>query len=94
MRTQQAIVPAGAKRGETFLRSRVVDIRKTFAVSNFFLQVAEEQPRACLNGMSWSPAVSNKAVRSGSRHLILMESLVRDLKEIFVGSQTAVLSFS
>ena len=44
----RAIVPAGSTRGETALRSRVVDIRKNLAVRNFFLQVAAEHRRACL----------------------------------------------
>ena len=58
-RTSQAIVPAGPTRSETALRSRVVDIRKNLAVRNFFLQVAAEHARACLNWMSWNPAVSD-----------------------------------
>ena len=51
-RTSRAIVPAGPKRGETALRSRVVDIRKNPAVGKLFLQVAAEHPPACRNGVS------------------------------------------
>ena len=89
----QAIVPAGPTRGETILRSRVVDIRKKLAVRTFFLQVAAEHPRACLNGMSWNPAISNQTIPSGSRHLILGDSLVKELNKIFVSGRTTVLSF-
>ena len=64
-------MPAGPTRGETALRSCVVDIRKNFAVRHFFLQVAAEHPRACLNGMSLTPAISNQAIPSGYRHLIV-----------------------
>ena len=52
-------------------RSRVVDIRKNLTVRNFFFQVAVDHPRACLNGMSLNPAVSDQAIPSGSRHLIV-----------------------
>ena len=53
-------------------------------VRNLFLQVAAEHPRACLNGMSWNPVISNQAILAGSRHLVAGDSLVRDLNEIFV----------
>ena len=72
-RTSRAIVPAGPTRGKTASRSCVVDIRKNLAVRNFFLQVAAEHPRACLNGMSWYPAVGNREIPSGNRHLIVGE---------------------
>ena len=71
----------------------MVDIRKKLAVRNFFLQVAAEHPRACLNGMSWNAAISNQTIPSGSRHLILGDSLVKDLNKIFVSGRTTVLSF-
>ena len=71
----------------------MIDIRKNLAVRNQFVQVATEHPRACLNGMSWNPAISSQAIPSGSRHLVIGDSLVRDLIEIFVERQTAVLSF-
>ena len=92
-RTSRAIVPTGTTRGETALRTRVVDVRKNLAVRNFFLQESAEHPRACLNGMSWNPAISNQAIPPGNRHLVVGDSLVRDLYEIFVSGQTAVLSF-
>ena len=85
-------MPTGPTRGETALRSRVVDVRKNLAVRNLFLQVAAENPRACLNGMSLSPAISNQAIPPGSRHLVVGDTLVRDLNEIFVSGQTTVLS--
>ena len=69
------------------------DIRKNLTVRNQFVQVAAEHPRACLNGMGWNPAISNQAIPSGSRHLVIGDSLVRDLNEIFVNGQTTVLSF-
>ena len=92
-RTPQAIVPAGPTSGENTLRSGVVDIRKNLTVRNFFLQVAAEHPRACLNGMSWNPAIGNQTIPSGSHHLVVGDRLVRDLNEIFVSVQTTVLFF-
>ena len=92
-RTSRAIVPTGPTRGETALRSRVVDVKKNLEVLNLFLQVAAEHPRACLNGMGWNPAKSNQAILPGSRHLVVGDILVRDLNEIFVSGQTTVLSF-
>ena len=71
----------------------MIDIRKNLAVRNQFVQVATEHPSACLNGMSWNPAISNQAIPSGSRHLVVADSLVWNLNEIFVEGQTAVLSF-
>ena len=62
----------------------MVDIRKNLTV----------HPRACLNdGMGCNPAISNQAIPSGSLHLVIGGSLVRDLNEIFVNGQTTVLSF-
>ena len=50
-------------------------------------------PRACLNDMSWNPATNDQVIPPGSRHLIIGDSLVRDLNEIFVYGQTTILSF-
>ena len=71
----------------------MVDIRNILTVCNQFVQVATEHPRAYLNGMGWIPAIRNQTIPSGSRHLVKGNSLVRDLNEIFVNGQTAVLSF-
>ena len=92
-RAPRTVVPAGTAHDGTIQRSRVVDIRKNLTVRNQFLQVDTEHPRPCLNGMSWNPAISNQAIPSGSRHLVIGDSLVRDLNEIFVNGQTTVLSF-
>ena len=92
-RTPRTVVPAGTAHDETIQRSRVVDIRKNLTVRNQFVQVATEHPRACLKGMDWNPAISNQAIPSGSRHLVIEDSFVRDLNEIFVKGQTTVLSF-
>ena len=92
-RALRTVVLTGTAHDGTIQRSRVIDIRKNLAVRNQFVQVATEHPRACLNGMSWNPAISNQAIPSGSRHLVIGDSLVRDLNEIFVEGQTAVLSF-
>ena len=70
-----------------------MDIRKNLTVRNQFVQVAAEDPRACLNGRGWIPAISNQAIPLGSRHLVVGDSLVRDLDEIFVSGRTTVLSF-
>ena len=64
-RKSRAIVPMGPTRGDTALRSCVADVRKNLAVRNFFLQVAAEHPRACLNRMSWNSAISNQAIPQG-----------------------------
>ena len=92
-RIPRAIVATGTTHGGTTQRSRVVDVRKNLAVRNLFVQVAAEHPRACLNGMSWNPAITNQVIPPGSRHLVVGESLVRDLNEIFVSGQVTVLSF-
>ena len=92
-RIHRAIVPTGTTHGGTTPKSCVVDIRKKLTVRNQFVQVAAEHPRACLNGMSWNPAMSNQAIPPGSRHLVVGDSLVRDLNEIFVNGQTTVLYF-
>ena len=86
-RTPRTVVPAGTAHSRTIQNSRVVDIRKNLTVRNQFVQVT------CLNGMGWNPAISNQAIPSGSRHLVIGDSLVRELNEIFVNEQTTVLSF-
>ena len=68
-----------------------MEIRKNLTVRNQFAQVAAEHPRACLNGMGWNPATSNQTTPLGSRQLVVGDSLVRDLNEIFVSSQTTVI---
>ena len=87
-RTPRTIVSTETAHGGTVQKSRVVDIRKNLTVRNQF-----EHPRACLNGMGWNPAISNQAIPPGNRHLVIGDSLVRDLNEIFVNGQTTVLSF-
>ena len=62
-------------------------------VHNQFAQVAAEHPRACLNYMSWNPARRNQVIPPGNRHLVIGDSLVRDLIEIFVHGQNTALSF-
>ena len=69
-RAPRTVVLTGTVHDGTIQKSRVVDIRKNLTVRNHFLQVATEHPRACLNGMSWNPAISNQAIPSGSRHLV------------------------
>ena len=92
-RAPRTVVLTRTAHDGTIQRSRVIDTRNNLAVRNQFVQVATEHPRACLNGMSWNPAISNQAIPSGCRHLVIGDSLVRDLNEIFVEGQTAVLSF-
>ena len=92
-RAPHTIVPSGTAHGRTYQKSRVVDIRKNLMTRHQFMQVAAEHPRACLNDMSWNPATSDQVIPPGSRHLIIGESLVRDLNEIFVYGQTTTLSF-
>ena len=75
------------------MRSRVVDIRKDLNTRRTFVQVAAEHPRACLNGMTWNPAAIHQTVPTGSQHLIIGDTLLRDLNQILVGGQTTVISF-
>ena len=79
--------------GGVFEKTRVVDIRKNLMARHQFTQVPAEHPRACLNDMSWNPATNDQVIPPGSRHLIIGDSLVRDLNEIFVYGQTTILSF-
>ena len=74
--------PSGAK-----MRSRVVDIRKVFD------QVAAENPRTCLNGMSWNPATIHQPVPTRSQYLIFGDSLLKDLTDIHVVGQATAISF-
>ena len=92
-RIPRAIVPTETTYGATTQKYRVVDIRKNLTVRNQFVQIAAEHPRACLNGMGWNSAISNQAISPGSSHLVVGDSLVRDLTEIFVSDQTTVLFF-
>ena len=92
-RAPHTIVPSGTAHGKTYQKSRVVDIRKNLMTRHQFTHVAAEHPRACLNDMSWNPATSDQIIPPGSRHLIIGDSLVRDLNEIFVYGQTTTLSF-
>ena len=92
-RAPHTMVPSGTAHGRTYQKSRVVDIRKNLMTRHQFTQVAAEHPRACLNDMSWNPATSDQVIPPGSRHLIIGDSLVRDLNEIFVYGQTTTLSF-
>ena len=92
-RAPRTVASLGTTHGGTFQKSRVVDIRKNLMARHQFTQVAAEHPRACLNDMSWNPATSDQVNLPGSRHLIIGDSLVRDLNEIFVYGQTTTLSF-
>ena len=92
-RAPHTVVSSGTAHGRTSQKSRVVVIRKNLMTRHQFTQVAAEHPRACLNDMSWNPAKSDQVIPPGSRHLIIGDSLVRDLNEIFVYGQTITLSF-
>ena len=71
----------------------MICFRRNLLTRYQFTQVAAEHPRACLNDMSWKPATSDQVIPPGSPHLIIGDSLVRDLNEIFVYGQTTTLSF-
>ena len=92
-RAPHTIASSRSAPGGVFQKSRVVDIRKNLMARHQFTQVAAEHPRACLNDMSWNPATNDQVIPPGSRHLIIGDSLVRDLNEIFVNGQTTILSF-
>ena len=92
-RAPRTVAFSGTAHGGTFQKSSMVDIRKNLMARHQFTQVAAEHPRACLNDMSWNPATNDQVIPPGSRHLIIGDSLVRDLNEIFVNGQTTILSF-
>ena len=92
-RALRTVASSGTAQGGTSQKSRVVDIRKNLMARHQFTQVAAEHPRARLNDMSWNPATSDQVIPPGNRHLIIGDSFVRDLHEIFVYSQTTALSF-
>ena len=92
-RAPHTIASSRSALGGVFQKSRVVDIRKNLMARHQFTQVPAEHPRACLNDMSWNPATNDQVIPPGSRHLIIGDSLVRDLNEIFVNGQTTILSF-
>ena len=92
-RAPRTVASSGTTQGGTFQKSCVVDIRKNLMTRHQFTQVAAEHPRACLNDMSWNPATSDQVIPPRSRHLIIGDSLVRDLNDIFVYGQTTTLSF-
>ena len=92
-RAPRTVASSRSAHGGTFQKPRVVDIRRNLMARHQFTQVAAVHPRACLNDMSWNPATSDQVIPPGSRHLIIGDSLVRDLNEIFVYGQTTTLSF-
>ena len=92
-RATRTIASSRSAPGGVFQKSRVVDIRKNLMARHQFMQVPAEHPRACLNDMSWNPATNDQVIPPGSRHLIIGDSLVRDMNEIFVNDQTSILSF-
>ena len=92
-RAPRTVASSGTPHGGIFQKSRVADIRKNQMARHQFTPVAAEHPRACLNDMSWNPATSDQVIPPGNRHLIIGDSLVRDLNEIFVYGQTTALSF-
>ena len=57
------------------------------------MQVAVDNPQACPSGMGWNPVATHQPIPSGSRLLIMGDSLVRDLIEIFARVQTTAVIF-
>ena len=78
-RATRTIASSRSAPGGVFQKSRVVDIRRNLMARHQFTQVPAEHPRACLNDMSWNPATNDQVIPPGSRHLIIGDSLVRDL---------------
>ena len=81
-------VPSGAK-----VRSRVLDIQKDLNTRRTFVQVAAENPRACLNGIIRNPAAIHQPGPTGSQNMIIGDSLVSVLNQILLRGQTTVIFF-
>ena len=92
-KTANPTEPVGSVTKGAKVRSRVIDIRKDLNNQRTFGQVAAEHLRAFLNGMTWKSATIHQRVPTGSQRRFLGYSLVRDLKNILVVRQTAVISF-
>ena len=67
-RAPRTVASSGTAHGGTFQKSRAVDIRKNLMARHQFTRVAAEHPRACLNDMSWNPAMSDQVIPPGNRH--------------------------
>ena len=59
-----------------------MDVQKNSQLRYNFTRVPETDPRACFNRATWSPAVNLQQPPMGTSHLILGDSLVRDLSNL------------
>ena len=91
--TLNSAVPGRPAPNEATVRSRVVDIRADFVTRRIFVHVAADHPKACQNGINLNPAAFHQPIPTGSRHLIIGDSLISDLMERFVVGQTSAISF-
>ena len=73
--------------------SRVIDIQKNNQLRYNFTGVPETDPRACLNRVTWNPAVNLQQPPLGISHLILGDSLVRVLSNLRTSWVTTVMAF-
>ena len=73
--------------------SRVLDIQKNNQLKSNFSGVSGTDMQACFNRSTWSPAVNMQQPPLGTSHLLLGDSLVRDLQSLRTWLITTVIAF-
>ena len=73
--------------------SRIIDGQKNNQLKYNFTGVPETDPRACFNRATWSPAVNLQQPPLRTSHLILGDSLVRVLSNLWTSWVTTVMAF-
>ena len=73
--------------------SRVIDVQKNNQLKYIFTGVPEADPRACFNRATWNPAVNLQQPPLGTSHLILGDSLFRQLSNLRTSWMTTVMAF-
>ena len=72
---------------------KVSDVQKNNQFKYSFTGVPDTDSRACFNRSTWSPAVNLQQSPLGSSHLILGDSLVRELQTLMTSWITTVMAF-
>ena len=73
--------------------SRVMDVQKNNQLKYSFTGVPDTDSKACLNRITWSPAVNLQQPPLGTSHMILSDSLVRVLQNLRTSWITTVMAF-